>query len=94
MLSANLWADTENVCVIDLRPDGGILPEHLAHIKESCERDDIFEIRYLISRFVNPQMSMWCRYDRNVNAIKLEGTLFSHLTCVLNDNEPRERIPD
>ena len=98
MISTSLLADMDNICKLDLRHEspfyGGVLIEQQAHIKESCERNNIFELRYLNSKSVNFQIALRCRYDRNVHVTKVEGTDFSHLTCVLYDNEPREFIKE
>ena len=99
MLSANLWADMDNICFVNA--NAGMNKFNSVtwnHIRDNCERNNILVV-FKIKDVANLMQFIprYCRYDRAINkylaetkdALLEERDMWS-FDCVLYSNEMRK----
>ena len=92
ILSANAWADMDNICYVELKNDGDLFGEDIQLIKENCERNNILVVVGSMLENTANIKALYCRYDRNVHVDSYGYNDKYSISCVLYDNEPRSPI--
>ena len=89
ILSANAWADMDDICYIELKNDGDLFGEHIQYIKENCERNNILVIKGSTQETAANIKALYCRYDRNVHLDDYGYDSKYSISCVLYDKVHR-----
>ena len=92
IISANAWADMDNICYVQLKGVGDLHGEHIQLIEENCERNNILVVNGSMLENTVDIKSLYCRYDRNVHVDAYGNNDKYRISCVLYDNEPRSSI--
>ena len=95
-LSTSLWADMDKSCNIYWLETEDFSTSNFLHvyIDEQCERNNILEIEAMPHYQTASVISGYCRFDRQIviTNTSLDSEEYNDLSCVLYDNESRERI--
>ena len=100
LVSGGLWADMDNICEVYLEVDTGyMMPKDSKFIINKCERNNVLKVRSIREFYLTSTVANWCRYDRNVvtqsrvqTIGENKGEVLIDLTCILYDNERRQKI--
>jgi hypothetical protein len=96
LISGGLWADMDKSCKIDWLETEDFSTVNFLHvyIDKQCERNNILEIWAMPHYQTAGVISGYCRFDRQIviTNTSLDSEEYNDLSCVLYDNETRERI--